>query len=175
MQHNEAVYRTGATPKPEAPLPEPSFSPAPKILDLHPARECLLESFLSRENLARALTRVERNAGASGPDGVTTRELRPWLHAHWPEVREKLNAGTYRPSPVRRVEIPKPGGGVRLLGVSTVPDRLLQQALLQVLTPLFDPLFCGASFGFRPGRSAHQAVRCLRDGVTRSSATPTTS
>ena len=107
--------------KPEASLPEPSFSPAPKARDLHPARGGLFESFLSRENLARALKRVEQNAGAPGPDGMTTVELRLWLHAHWSEVREKLNAGTYQPSPVRQVPIPKPGGGVRLLGVPTVP------------------------------------------------------
>ena len=151
--------------KPEAPLPEPSFSPAPKIADLHlhPAREDLWESFLSKENLARALKRVEANAGAPGPDGMTTKELRSWLHVHWSEVRKSLDAGTYQPSPVRPVPIPKPGGGVRVLGVPTVLDRLIQQALLQVLTPLFDPQFSEASFGFRPGRSAHQAVRSAQE------------
>ena len=109
--------------KPEASLPEPSFSPAPKASDLPPARGVLFASFLSRENLARALTRVERNAGAPGPDGMTTKELRSWLHVHWPEIRAHLDAGTYQPSPVRRVKIPKPGGGVRLLGVPTVLAR----------------------------------------------------
>jgi len=96
---------------------------------------------------------------------MTTQELRPWLHAHWPQVRAQLDAGTHRPSPVRRVTIPKPGGGVRLLGVPTVLDRLLQQALLQVLTPVFDPHFADESLGFRPGRSAHQAVRSARDAI----------
>ena len=115
----------GQTVKPEASPVEQSFSPASEESDPHPARPGLWEGFLSRENLARALTRVERNAGAPGPDGMTTRELRPWLHVHWPQVRKTLDAGTYRPSPVRRVTIPKPGGGVRLLGVPTVLDRLL--------------------------------------------------
>jgi group II intron reverse transcriptase/maturase len=96
---------------------------------------------------------------------MTTKELRSWLHVHWPEIRAHLDAGTYQPSPVRRVKIPKPGGGVRLLGVPTVLDRLLQQALLQVLTPLFDPQFSENSFGFRPGRSAHQAVRSAREAI----------
>jgi len=96
---------------------------------------------------------------------MTAQELRPWLHAHWPQVRAELDAGTYRPSPVRRASIPKLGGEVRLLGVPTVLDRLLQQALLQVLTPAFDPHFADESFGFRPGRSAHQAVRSAREAV----------
>lgn len=86
-------------------------------------------------------------------------ELRAYIRGHWPEVREELRLGRYRPQPVRRVEIPKPDGGVRELGIPTVLDRLVQQALLQVLTPVFDPGFSEASFGFRPGRSAHQAVK----------------
>ena len=93
----------------------------------------------------------------------------PWLREHWASVREALDAGTYRPSPVRRVVIPKPGGGERLLGVPTCLDRLICQAIAQVLTPIFDPFFSGSSFGFRPGRSAHQAVRaarrCIQDGL----------
>jgi group II intron reverse transcriptase/maturase len=93
---------------------------------------------------------------------MTTEELAPWLRTHWAGVREGLDAGTYRPSPVRRVVIPKPGGGERLLGVPTCLDRLIQQAIAQVLTPIFDPCFSGSSFGFRPGRSAHQAVRASR-------------
>jgi group II intron reverse transcriptase/maturase len=100
---------------------------------------------------------------------MTTEELEPWLDEHWASVREALDAGTYRPSPVRRVVIPKPGGGERLLGVPTCLDRLIQQAIAQVLTPVFDPGFSGSSFGFRPGRSAHQAVRvarrCIQDGL----------
>jgi RNA-directed DNA polymerase len=130
----------------------------------------LWERLLSPENLGRALRRVEANRGAAGVDGMTTGELRPWLREHWTAVREALDAGTYRPSPVRRVVIPKPGGaGERLLGVPTCLDRLIQQAIAQILTPVFDPLFSGSSFGFRPGRSAHQAVRvarrCIQDGL----------
>jgi RNA-directed DNA polymerase len=116
----------------------------------------------SPANVARALRRVERNGGAPGPDGMTTAELRPYVDANWPEIRRKLDSRTYRPSPVRRVEIPKPGGGSRQLGVPTVLDRLIQQAILQVLTPIFDPKFSEWSFGFRPGRSAHKAVDAAR-------------
>jgi len=124
---------------------------------------------LSPENLGRALRRVRANRGAPGVDGMTTEELVPWLREHWASVRQALDAGTYRPSPVRRVVIPKPGGGERLLGVPTCLDRLICQAIAQVLTPIFDPQFSGSSFGFRPGRSAHQAVRaarrCIQDGL----------
>src|SRR5215472_1317389 len=124
---------------------------------------------LSPQNLGRALRRVEANRGSPGADGMTTGELVPWLREHWVAVRQALDAGTYRPSPVRRVVIPKPGGGERLLGVPTCLDRLIQQAIAQVLTPIFDPQFSGSSFGFRPGRSAHQAVRaarrCIQDGL----------
>jgi RNA-directed DNA polymerase len=127
------------------------------------------EQMLCPQNLSRALRRVEANRGAPGVDGMTTGQLRPWLHEHWVQVRKALDAGTYRPSPVRRVVIPKPGGGERLLGVPTCLDRLIQQAMAQVLTPIFDPDFSPSSFGFRPGRSAHQAVRaarrCIQDGL----------
>ncbi|MGH2984092.1 MAG: group II intron reverse transcriptase/maturase [Solirubrobacterales bacterium] len=150
--------------KPEAPREERSDQPAPAPAEAHPAPPSLWERAFSRENLAGALRRVEQNAGAPGVDGVKTGELRGWLHDHWPEVRAALEAGTYRPQAVRRVTIPKPSGGERELGVPTALDRMVQQALLQVLTPVFDPGFSGRSFGFRPGRSAHQAVeRARRD------------
>jgi group II intron reverse transcriptase/maturase len=106
-----------------------------------------------------ALKRVESNKGAAGIDGMEVQDLHHFLKEHWLEVREALESGTYRPSPVRRVEIPKPDGGVRQLGMPTVLDRLIQQAIAQVLTPMFEAVFSPSSYGFRPGRSAHQAVQ----------------
>ncbi|MGC5326960.1 group II intron reverse transcriptase/maturase [Brevibacillus sp. SYSU BS000544] len=119
----------------------------------------LLEKVLSRENLMAALARVEKNKGSAGIDGVSTEQLRDYVRQHWVAIKDKIIAGTYKPSPVRRVEIPKPDGGVRLLGIPTVIDRLIQQAILQVLTPIFDPHFSESSFGFRPNRGAHDAIR----------------
>ncbi|QGP90818.1 Reverse transcriptase [Neomoorella glycerini] len=120
---------------------------------------------MARENMLAALKRVERNGGAPGVDGIPTERLRDQIRAEWPRIREELLAGTYRPKPVRRVEIPKPGGGKRMLGIPTVMDRLIQQALLQVLTPIFEPQFSEASYGFRPGRKAHDAVKKARQYV----------
>jgi len=152
--------------KPSDLPPERSADPASPGTTPHPARaEALWEVFLSADNLARALRRVERNGGAPGPDGMTVDQLRPHLKAAWPGIRQMLDEGTYRPSPVRRVTIPKPGGGVRELGVPTVLDRFLQQALSQVMRPLFEPHFSDRSFGFRPGRSAHQAVEAARVAI----------
>jgi group II intron reverse transcriptase/maturase len=152
--------------KPSPPASERSADPASPETTPHPARaENLWEVFLSRDNLARALRRVEQNGGAPGPDGMTVEALRPHLKTAWPEIRQQLDDGTYRPSPVRRVTIPKPGGGVRELGVPTVVDRFLQQALSQVLSPIFEPSFSDRSFGFRPGRSAHQAVNAARRAI----------
>jgi len=126
----------------------------------------LMEQVVCRENMLAAYRRVVRNKGAAGVDGVTVYELLGFCQSHWEGVREQLLSGTYRPRPVRRVDIPKPGGkGVRMLGIPTVLDRLIQQALLQVLTPIFDPTFSEHSFGFRPGRSAHQAVRSARSHI----------
>ncbi|MCL6627152.1 MAG: group II intron reverse transcriptase/maturase [Alicyclobacillus shizuokensis] len=118
----------------------------------------LMEQVVERENMLLALHRVEENKGAAGVDGMEVKSLRPFLKEHWDRIREELLQGTYQPSPVRRVEIPKPDGGVRLLGIPTVLDRLIQQAIQQVLTPVFDPEFSPFSYGFRPGYSAHQAV-----------------
>jgi RNA-directed DNA polymerase len=122
----------------------------------------LIEAMLGRDNMMAALRRVEANKGAPGADGMPVEELRAFLVAHWPRIKEDLLAGRYRPAPVRGVEIPKPGGGKRLLGIPTVLDRLIQQAMHQVLMPLFDPGFSNSSYGFRPGRSAHQAVLAAR-------------
>jgi RNA-directed DNA polymerase len=142
---------------------ERSHRPAPPRRGAQPARSSQLwEAVFSRGIMLRALQRVESNRGAPGVDGMTVSELRPWLRGHWPEIRRALDAGTYRPSPVRRVTIPKPDGGERELGVPTALDRLIQQAIAQVLTPIFDPAFSPHSYGFRPGRSAHQAVRAAR-------------
>ena len=151
--------------KPEDPRPERSPSPAPGDTAPHPAEASLWEQFLARGNLAEALRRVEQNAGAPGIDGMSTKELRPWLKDHWPEVRSALDAGTYRPQPVRRVMIPKPSGGLRMLGVPAAVDRLICQAIAQVLTPIFDPQFHPHSFGFRPGRSQHHAVERARQFI----------
>ena len=118
----------------------------------------LLEEVLQRENLLWALYRVESNKGAPGVDGVTVEQLRSYVQTHWADIRQQLLTGTYKPQPVRRVEIPKPGGGKRKLGIPAVVDRLIQQALLQVLNPIFDPTFSPSSFGFRPGRRAQDAV-----------------
>ena len=118
----------------------------------------LMERACERQNLLAALKRVRQNAGSPGIDGMTVEVLPGYLRVHWPRLREELLAGRYRPQPVRRVAIPKPGGGERELGIPTVLDRFIQQALLQVLQPLFDPTFSDASYGFRPGRSAHDAV-----------------
>ncbi|XUW93269.1 group II intron reverse transcriptase/maturase (plasmid) [Burkholderia sp. M6-3] len=119
----------------------------------------LMEEVCERENLKQALKRVKANKGAPGVDGMTVHALPAYLREHWPSIRATLLNGTYRPQPVRRVEIPKPdGGGVRKLGIPSALDRFVQQAVLQVLQRQWDPTFSDSSYGFRPGRSAHQAV-----------------
>jgi len=122
----------------------------------------LLSAALSRENLRQAFKRVRANGGAAGVDGLDIDQTARLLKTQWPGLREQLLAGTYRPRPVRRVKIPKPDGGERELGIPTVTDRLIQEALLQVLQPILDSTFSEHSFGFRPGRSAQQAVRAAR-------------
>ena len=118
----------------------------------------LMEEVCERENLKEALRRVKANKGNAGVDGITVGGIIDYLKQHWPAIREQLLNGTYEPKPVRRVEIPKPDGGVRKLGIPTVLDRFIQQAVMQVLQRRWDRTFSEHSYGFRPGRSAHQAV-----------------
>src|SRR6266508_3324037 len=119
----------------------------------------LMEEVCERENLKAALRQVKANKGSPGVDGMTVVGIKDYLQQHWPAIREQLRNGTYEPKPVRRVEIPKPdGGGVRKLGIPTVLDRFIQQAAMQVLQRQWDPTFSQYSYGFRPRRSAHQAV-----------------
>ena len=118
----------------------------------------LMEEVCERENLKAALQRVKANKGSAGVDGMTVGGITDYLREHWPAIREQLLNGTYEPKPVRRVEIPKPDGGVRKLGIPTVLDRFIQQAVMQVLQRKWDRTFSPQSYSFRPGRSAHQAV-----------------
>lgn len=118
-----------------------------------------MEAVVERCNLWQAYERVMRNKGAAGVDGLTVSELKAWLQQHWPSVKAALLKGDYMPTAIRKVDIPKPNGGVRTLGIPTVLDRLIQQALLQVLQPEFEPEFSEHSYGFRPGRNAWQAVQ----------------
>ena len=117
-----------------------------------------MEAVCERENLKAALRQVKANKGSPGVDGMTVVGIKDYLKQHWPAIREQLLNGTYEPKPVRRVEIPKPDGGVRKLGIPTVLDRFIQQAVMQVLQRRWDRTFSDHSYGFRPGRSAHQAV-----------------
>jgi len=137
----------GAEPFVAKPAPE---SPA--------GTEQLMEEVCDRENLVKAWKRVRQNKGSPGVDGMTIDDARDYLREHWPSIRSQLLEGTFQPQPVKRVEIPKPDGGVRKLGVPCVVDRLIQQALLQVLQKRWDPTFSKHSYGFRPGHSAYQAV-----------------
>src|ERR1700676_3054331 len=120
--------------------------------------EQLMEEVCGRENCKQALARVRANKGSAGMDGMTVQQLPEHLKQQWPVIREQLLSGTYKPQPVKRVEIPKPDGGVRNLGIPTVLDRFIQQAVMQVLQGKWDRTFSNHSYGFRPGRSAHQAV-----------------
>ena len=122
------------------------------------ATTSLMEAVVERGNLKLAYQRVIENKGTAGVDQLAVSELKDHLKRHWPTIRARLLAGDYQPAPVRGVEIPKPQGGMRTLGIPTVVDRLLQQALHQVLQPIFEPTFSDASYGFRPGRNAHQAL-----------------
>lgn len=125
-----------------------------------------MEEVVHRDNLRRALKRVKGNKGSPGVDGMTVDQLPDYLRDHWPRIREELLSGRYQPSAVRRVSIPKPTGGTRELGVPTALDRFIQQAILQVLQPRFDPSFSQHSYGFRPGRSAHDAIAAAQRLIT---------
>jgi len=127
--------------------------------------EQLMEEVCERENCKQALKRVKANKGSAGVDGMTVQQLPEYLKQHWPAIREQLLSGTYKPQPVRRVEIPKPDGGVRKLGIPTVLDRFIQQAVMQVLQSRWDRTFSDHSYGFRPGRSAHQAVAAAQQYI----------
>jgi group II intron reverse transcriptase/maturase len=124
-----------------------------------------MEEIVSRPNMMKAYNRVVSNKGAAGVDCMSTGRLKGYLQTEWPRIKEELLNGTYHPLPVRKVEIPKPHGGIRMLGIPTVLDRLIQQAVYQELGPLFEPGFSASSYGFRPGKSAHQAVIAARNKV----------
>ncbi len=160
-QKNQLVLAFLAEDRGEAPraAEEGTESLAAKRQSESPAiGEQLMEEVCERENCKRALARVKANKGSPGVDGMTVDELPGYLKQHWPTIREQLLSGTYEPQPVKRVEIPKPDGGVRKLGIPTVLDRFIQQAVMQVLQGRWDRTFSNHSYGFRPGRSAHQAV-----------------
>src|ERR1700678_3299657 len=159
IQLRLAFGEEGRSEAPKAPG-EGSETPTAKRMIESPAKnyEQLMEEVCERENCLQALKRVKSNKGSPGIDGMTVGELSGYLLEHWPAIREQLLAGTYKPQPVKRVEIPKPDGGVRQLGIPTVLDRMVQQAVMQVLQGRWDAEFSEHSHGFRPGRSAHQAV-----------------
>jgi RNA-directed DNA polymerase len=127
--------------------------------------ERMMEEVCERENCKQALARVKANKGSPGVDGMTVHKLAGHLRQHWPAIREQLLSGTYKPQPVKRVEIPKPDGGVRRLGIPTVLDRFIQQAVMQVLQRRWDRTFSEHSYGFRPKRSAHQAVQAAQQYI----------
>ena len=155
----ELAFPTRSPGEPAGRMGEGSEVPVAEHRTQSPAMsEQLMEEILERGNLKKALKRVQSNKGAPGIDGMTVDALLGYLREHWPTMREQLREGTYKPQPVKRVEIPKPNGGTRNLGIPTVADRWLQQAVMQVLQRKWDPTFSEHSYGFRPGRSAHQAI-----------------
>ena len=141
-----------------------STASAAKTENVHQT-ENLIEAVVERQNMIDALHRVKSNKGQGGIDGMSVQQLDEYLKTHWGEIKEQLLDGSYQPQAVLGIQIPKPNGGVRQLGIPTVVDRLIQQAIQQVLTPIFDPGFSESSYGFRPGRSAHQAVLSAREFV----------
>jgi RNA-directed DNA polymerase len=160
-QKNQLVLAFGEVGRSEAPSPAQEGTEAQVAkcgAESRAPEEQWMERICQRENLWQALKRVKANGGSPGVDGMTVGDLPAYLKQHWPAIREQLLRGTYQPQPVRRVEIPKPEGGVRKLGIPTVLDRFIQQAVMQVLQGSWDQTFSEHSYGFRPGRSAHQAV-----------------
>jgi RNA-directed DNA polymerase len=167
-QKNQLELAWGEEGKGEAPklIPPGTESSVAKRESENPAiTESLMEEVCERENCKQALKRVKANKGSPGVDGRTVQQLPGFLQQHWPAIREQLLSGTYEPQPVKRVEIPKPDGGVRKLGIPTVLDRFIQQAVLQVLQKRWDRTFSDHSYGFRPGRSAHQAVAAAQQHI----------
>ena len=159
MAQKSKQLEPSASPRGEAPKAAGSGQATPAASETERlATSVLMEQVVDTRNIERAMQRVKRNKGSCGIDGMTVAELPEWFRQQWLSVREQLLAGTYRPQPIRRATIPKPGGGQRQLGIPTVVDRLIQQALLQVLQPDFDAGFSEHSHGFRPGRRAHDAV-----------------
>src|SRR5215472_16837084 len=164
-QKNQLVLAFMEESRSEAPMTcmEGTESSAGKRGTESPAiTEQLMEEVCERENCKQALKRVKANKGSAGVDGMTVQQLPGYLKQHWPAIREQLLSGSYKPQPVKRVEIPKPDGGVRKLGIPTVLDRFVQQAVMQVLQGRWDRTFSEHSYGFRPRRSAHQAVEAAQ-------------
>jgi RNA-directed DNA polymerase len=158
LQQSLAFPETGRSEAPEGSRRGTESSMAKHRSESPASTEQLMEEICQAENCKQALARVKANKGSAGIDGMTVEKLPDYLKQRWPEIREQLLSGTYKPQPVKRVEIPKPDGGVRKLGIPTALDRLVQQMVLQVLQRSWDPTFSEHSYGFRPGRSAHQAV-----------------
>ena len=182
MSENRAGVSRGHSSSPpvnEGPNPEQGKGPASSTIATNPSggaigrrvvgipdpNEYLLERILSRANLSQAWRRVKANNGAPGVDNMPIKDFMAFAHEHWEKIRSSIFAGTYKPLPVKRVEIPKATSGTRPLGIPAVLDRLIQQAIAQVLFPIFDPGFSEASFGFRMGLSAHDAVYQVRDYI----------
>jgi retron-type reverse transcriptase len=160
----ESARRTGAGDSgrnPQKAAPGASGDPSGKDKAVAQDQQ-LIEKLIERDNLNRAWKQVRRNRDSPGVDGRNMDQTQACLKEHWEAIKGHLLAGTYCPKPVKRVEIPKPGGGTRLLGVPTIQNRFIQQAALQVLTPIFEPHFSEHSYGFRPGRSAHEAIKAAQ-------------
>lgn len=160
-----AFLEEGRSEAPMAPVEGTESSAGKRGTESPAITEQLMEEVCGRENCKQALKRVKANKGSAGVDGMTVQQLPAYLKEYWPAIREQLLSGTYKPQPVRRVEIPKPDGGVRKLGIPTVLDRFIQQAVMQVLQSRWDRTFSNHSYGFRPGCSAHQAVQAAQQYI----------